>query len=395
MRAIQESLVKNIEHFLEYDKKNAIENIVKSVFETILKMERTEFLNNSSNPLNKANGYYQRLARSINQYIQINVPRDRLSEFKPIFLDAINHYDSQLLDLSFKLYTHGLTTEDIKKIMDDIFGKKISTSSISNIVKGFQETREAWLARPIEDEYYFIFIDALWIPVRRDNVSKEAFYIVLGIRRDIKREVLGVYNIPVESSEGWRDVLQDLKKRGLKKVLMITADGLAGLEGIIKTELPDSFFQKCLVHKIRNILLRARSKDKVKLVDDFHEVFCLEDPNYTMEEGIRRLEIFISKWEKIYPNFHRFFQKDHIEYYFSYLKFPHQIHRMIYTTNWIERLNKAIRKTEKVRNSFPNPDSAMNLICAFLMEYEKDVYRYKITSFLPIQDKLDLMLGGS
>jgi putative transposase len=199
----------------------------------------------------------------------------------------------------------------------------------------------------------------------------------------------------VESSEGWKIVLQDLKKRGLKNVLMITADGLAGLEGIVKIELPDTFFQKCLVHKIRNILLRARTKDKVKLVEDFHEVFCLEDPNFTKEEGIRRLEAFIIKWEKIYPHFHRFFQKNHLEYYFSYLKFPHQIHRMIYTTNWIERLNKAIRKTEKVRNSFPNPNSAMNLICAFLMEYEKDVYRYKITSFLPIQDKLDILLGGN
>jgi putative transposase len=199
MKAIKESLVKNIEHFLEYDKKNAIENVVKSVFETILKLERSEFLKNSTEPSNKANGYYQRLARSVNQYIQINVPRDRLSEFKPVFLDAINQYDSQLLDLSFKLYTHGLTTEDIKKIMDDIFGKKISTSSISNIMRDFQTTREAWLARPVEDEYYFIFIDALWIPVRRDNVSKEAFYIVLGLRKDLKREVLGVYNIPVES----------------------------------------------------------------------------------------------------------------------------------------------------------------------------------------------------
>ena len=393
MKAIQESLIKNIEHFLEYDKKNAIENVVKTVFETILKLERSEFLKNSKDHQNKANGYYQRLARSVNQYIHINVPRDRLSEFKPVFLEAINDYDNQLLDLSFKLYTHGLTTEDIKKIMDDIFGKKISTSSISNIMKDFQSTREAWLSRPIEEEYYFIFIDALWIPVRRDTVSKEAFYIVLGLRKDLKREVLGVYNIPVESSEGWNIVLKDLKSRGLKNVLMITADGLTGLETIVKIELPNTYFQKCLVHKIRNIFLRARTNDKTQIVDDFHEVFCLEDPNFTKEEGIKRLESFIDKWKKIYPQFHRFFPKNQLEYYFSYLNFPHQIHRMIYTTNWMERLNKAIRKTEKVRNSFPNPDSAMNLICAFLMEFQNDTYRYKITSFLSIQDKLDRMLA--
>lgn len=393
MKAIKESLIKNIEHFLEYDKKNAIEEIVKSVFESILKLERSEFLNISNDPENKANGYYQRLARSINQYIKINVPRDRLSEFKPVFLDAINRYDSQLLDLSFKLYTHGLTTENIKKIMDEIFGKKISTSSISNITKEFQKTREAWVARPIEEEYYFIYIDALWIPVRRDTVTKEAFYIVLGLRKDLKRDVLGVYNIPVESAEGWKIVLQDLKNRGLKKVLMIIADGLAGLENIIKVELPETHFQKCLVHKIRNINLRARTKDKAQLKEDFHEVFCLEDQNFTIEEGKKKLEKFILKWKKVYPHFQRFFQESQVEYYFSYLKFPHQIHRMIYTTNWIERLNKSIRKTEKVRNSFPNPDSALNLICAFLMDYEKDVYRHKISSFLPVQDKLDHLLG--
>src|SRR5690606_19649180 len=119
------------------------------------------------------------------------------------FLDAINQYDNQLLDLSFKLYTQGLTTRDIQTILSEVFGKKISPTSISNITKDFQKVRESWLSRPIETEYYYIYIDALWIPVKRDTVTKEAFYIAVGLRKDLKRDILGVYNIPTESAEGW------------------------------------------------------------------------------------------------------------------------------------------------------------------------------------------------
>lgn len=392
MNEITTELMNNIKHILHYDQKNAIETIVKSVFETILNLERKEFLESEASENNKANGYYERLARAINSYFRIKVPRDRLGEFKPVFLDAITRYDNQLMDLSFKLYTQGLTTLDIKRILKEVFGKQISQSSISNITKGFEVTRDSWLKRPLESEYYFIYIDALYISTRRDTVEKEAYYIAIGLRKDLRRDILGVFNIPVESAEGWRLVFKDLKSRGIKKTLMIIADGLTGLESVVKKEFPKSKLQTCLNHKIRRILLKARTGHKPELVSDFKSVFKLGDQNYKLSDAKKNLKDFITKWKAIYPHIQNKFHEEHIEHYFAYLNFPHSIHRLLYTTNWNERLNKAIRKTEKVRNSFPSPNSAMNLICAYLMDFEKNVYKYPITNFLGVQDELDHLL---
>ena len=389
MEDIKRSLKKNIEDILFYNKKNSIEMIFQTVFESILKAERNDFLKETSSLGNKGNGYYPRMARSINNYFKLNVPRDRLSLFQPVFLEVIKQQDEQLNDLAFKLYTQGLTTRDINETFQQIYGKSMSSSSVSNITKEFQQIRESWQERPLKDKYYFIYIDAIFIPVRRDTVEKEAFYIVMGLKPDLKREVLGVYNIPVESSEGWRTVFYDLKQRGLQQCLMVIADGLSGLKEVVREVLPQAKLQKCLVHKVRNILYMVRTRDKTEVTEDFRNVFKLEDNDYDFEQGVKNLNIFLNKWKKKYPSITRKFHKNDFKHYFAYLDFPASAHRMIYTTNWIERLNKGIKRTTKIRNSFPNPDSALNLIVAYLMDFEQRVYKYPVSSFIKIKDTLD------
>lgn len=391
MKQCRKVLEKSIEDILYYDQNNAIESVVKTVFETILKCERQEHLDKSYKLGNKGNGYYTRIARSVNRYFQLNVPRDRLGLFKPVFLEAIKEQESQMQDLAFQLYVKGLTTQNIGDIFEEVYGKRISKGTVSNITKEFTQQRHAWQKKPLEAEYYFIYIDALYLPIRRDTVTKEAFYIVLGLKKDLKREVLGVYNIPTESAAGWEAVFEDLQSRGLRKALMIIADGISGLGDVVSRMMPESKLQTCLVHKIRNLLLRARNRDKNDLSTDFHKVFELENPNYTLEKGTLRLNEFINKWKKIYPSITNKFNARNLKNYFAYLKFPHQIHRMIYTTNWIERLNKTVKRTTKIRNSFPNPDSALNLISATLMDVEQNVYKYPVTSFIKVRDQLDSM----
>lgn len=392
MEKINIILQKSIEDILMYDPKNSIEIILKTVMEAILKAERGEFLL-SSEENNKGNGYYERLVRGVNQYFKLNVPRDRLSLFKPVFLEAIKQYDAQMQDLALKLYVKGLTTRDIESVLGDVFGKKISPTSISNITKNFEQQRKEWLQRPLDSEYYFIFIDALFIPVRRDTVNKEAFYIVMALRTDLKREILGVYNIPNESAEGWREVLKDLQKRGLKKVLMFIADGLNMLSDVVLKEFPASLFQRCIVHKMRNILLNVRTIHKAQIASDLKEIFTIGDPSYTFEKAQEQLKFFLTKWGKIYPGLYQKFKDINNKTYFAYLNFPYQIHKMIYTTNWIERLNKTIRRTQSIRNAFPNPESALNLITACLIEQENNFYlKYPLTFFSGVQNELNFML---
>ena len=389
MDNITQNLLKSIEDLLFYEKENAIDKIVNMVFENVMKSERTEYLKENNKSGNKANGYYQALLRSINKYYRLKIPRDRLSLFKPVFLEALKKEDEILQDLAFKLYVKGLSTRDIEEIFKDIYDKKFSATSVSNITKEFQETRIAWQNRELESEYYFVYIDALYIPVRRDIVDKEAFYIVLGLRKDLKRDILGVYNIPTESSEGWKEVFDDLLKRGVRKILMIIADGLKELESAVEEKFPSAYFQKCLIHKLRRVILKVRSSEKEEILKDFWNVFKLEDSEYKTKDGIESLNNFVDKWSGKYPSIRNLFNEKEKQYYFSYLNFPSNIHRMIYSTNWIERLNKEVRKTQRRRNAFPNPDSALNLICGYLMDFEVRTYHaHPVSSFSKVKDIL-------
>jgi putative transposase len=393
MDSITQNLLKSVEDLLHYEKEDAIDKIVNLVFENIMKSERSEYLNNNKVDGNKCNGYYSRLLKSINKYYRLKVPRDRFGMFKPVFLEIMNQEETQLQELAFKLYVKGLSTRDIEEIFSEIYDKKFSPTSVSNITKGFEEVRKEWQNKKLEEEYYFVYVDALYVPIRRSTVEKEAVYIVLGIRKDLKRDILGVYNIPVESSEGWLSVLNDLSNRGVKKILMITGDGLSGLENTVKYVYPNTMFQKCLVHKIKRVILKVRSSEKEEVKKDFWKVFQMEDTNYSEKDGLKNLDQFLEKWRVKYPSIINLFKEDEKKYYFSYLKFPSRIQRMIYSTNWIERLNKEIRKTQRRRNSFPNPDSALNLICAALMDYEERSYHvHPVTSFIFVKDILDEML---
>ena len=158
---------------------------------------------------------------------------------------------------------------------------------------------------------------------------------------------------------------------------------------------PTSHFQKCLVHKIRRLLLRVRASDKQLLVADFNDVFRLDEHGFTESKGSEKLEQFVDKWRKKYPVIKNMFEKHHYKYYFAYTHFPCGMQRMINSTNWIERLNKEIRKTVRQRNSFPHPDSALNLIGSALILYEEEFYnKYKVTAFYPYKWDLDVLLNS-
>jgi transposase-like protein len=132
------------------------------------------------------------------------VPRDRLGLFKPMFLELIKEEDAKINELIFQLYVKGLTTKDISAIMEQIYDKRISSAQVSIITNNFEKEMRVWLEKPLEEKYYAMYIDVLRIPVRRDTVSKEAFYIILGLRRDLRREIIGIYNLFEETKEGWK-----------------------------------------------------------------------------------------------------------------------------------------------------------------------------------------------
>lgn len=371
-------------------KKYYTTTILKTTYEGMMNAERKIFLEEYDECKNKANGYYTRMAKGLHEPFEIDVPRDRAGLFNPATLDIIDSQEDKKKELVYKLYTHGLTTREIEDILKDIFGQKMSPTSVSNVVKSFSQERSAWLNKQLQEEYHFIFLDALFVPVRRDTVAKEAFYIFIGLRKDGRREILGLYNIPTESAEGWSEAIKDLKKRGLKRTNLIIADGLSGLVNVVEQEFQQGCFQRCVTHIKRGILLKVRSINKKEIADDLRQVFTVGDASFTFDKAKMLVDKFVKKWATIYPSIRTVFVEQNLESYFAYLKFPYQIQSMIYTTNWIERLNRTVRRTQKIRASFPSPQSAIDLISACLIDEEEKFYmRYPLTKFLEVAGLLE------
>ncbi len=228
--------------------------------EALLKAEQKGFLGYAEKDRrnkiegNKRNWYRKSgLVKGISKYFRINIPHDRLGLFKPVFLELMKEENGKLNELIFQLYVKGLTTKDISTIVGQIYDKRISPAQVSTITNNFEEEMKGWVDKPLEEEYYAIYIDVLRIAVRRDTVSKEAFYIVLGLRKDLRRDIIGVYNLPEETKEGWSEVIKSIKSRGVENCLLFIVDEFKEIEWAILENFPDTKIQRCITH-IRNVI---------------------------------------------------------------------------------------------------------------------------------------------
>jgi len=361
------------------EEESGLTQVLEMTLNGLMYAERTNYLDQSNS--NKGNGYRKAFAVGMGKQIELTIPRDRLGMFQPMVLALIRDQQRQLEDLSFELYTNGLTTSQIGSFMKKIYGKHYSKSAISNITSSFSDQMEQWRNRTLESRYLVVYIDAIHLKIRRETVSSEAFYVLLGVKEDYTREVLGIVNIPSESAPGWKQVLQNIQQRGVQKIGLIVSDNLTGLDQIIPLVYKNTRHQKCVVHLKRSILNKVSSKDKIEVAEDLKEVFNLENSNDNIEKATGRLHVFSSKWRKTYRHIGNLDKNEMNELYFTYLLYHPKIWRMIYTTNWIERLNKDFRRTFKIRNSMPNYQSALTLISKVAMDKEDTYFKYPIYSF--------------
>lgn len=172
-----------------------------------------------------------------------------------------------------QLFQKGITMSEISELIEKMYGHYYTPQTISNITQIVSEDVVAFKERSLESQYSIIFMDATHIPLKRQTVSKEAVYIVIGIRLDGTKEVLGFSIAPTESSYVWKEILQDLKDRGLEEVLLVVTDGLSGINDSIHSIYPNAQFQQCCVHISRNIAHKVRVSDRQEVCNDFKLVY--------------------------------------------------------------------------------------------------------------------------
>lgn len=360
---------------------NGLNEMFAMMINGLMFSERQVFLGEDQTEGNKGNGYRRASRSGIGSRLQIKIPRDRMGVFRPVILGMLDEQEEQIKDLCFELYGKGLTTRQIEDVIAKIYGSSYSKSSVSRITTDFSALVESWLNRPLEHYYPVVYIDAIHIKVRRETVATEAFYILLGLKQDHTREVLGIVNIPQESASGWQEVLENIRSRGVDQVGLFVFDDLTGLATVIGKVFASSMQQKCVLHFQRNLNKHIRVTDRISFAIDLKEVFNPDDVFYTCEQAITNLRSTLQKWSKTYPKLKSTLSRTDLETVFTYLSFDYRIRRMVYTTNWIERLNKSFRRTLKMRNALPNPNAAITLLGFVAIEMQEGTYSYPITNF--------------
>jgi len=363
------------------NKEHGLNELLEHILNGLMKTERSHWMASQAGPDNKANGYRPGQAIGHGRKLSLRIPRDRLGNFQPVLWAMLRDQHEEVRRLCFELYGKGLTTSEVGRITQKIYGQAYSSSAISSFTQQLAEQIHAWRQRPLAERYPVILIDAIHKKVRRGHVSSEAFYVVMGLTEAMQREILAIESIPSESAGGWNELLESLKNRGLRQTDLVIADGLPGLDQVIHKAFPEARHQKCVTHLKRGILTKVKAADKDCVAEDLRDVFLTGQRNYTRRQAIDRFNRFATRWGETYPSIQRLANNEDMEYYFTYLDFDRRIQSMIYTTNWIERLNKKFRRSLKIRNALPSVESALLLLAKVAIDTEESTYQFPIYNF--------------
>ncbi len=362
------------------NQQDGLHEVFSMTLNALMVAERSCFLESKEAKGNKANGYRSVSKQGLGKQLQLRIPRDRMGAFQPVIYGLIQSQEDQVKELSYALYGKGLTTRQISTILHQVYGKSYSKSTVSAITSSYKEIIEAWQNRPLDQHYLAVFIDAMYVKVRRGTVENEAYYTVLGLKKDLTREVLAVVNLPSESATGWKLILQNLKQRGVQQINLFVFDDLTGLDNAIGSVFQQGLQQKCTLHFQKNLSKHIRQSERAEFCGQMKAVFDPEQDINT-ETAVRQLKEFLNQWQSSYKSLTSYINRNDLELYFTYFSFHKSVRRMIYTTNWVERLNKSYRRTLKIRNALPSAQAAELLICYVAMEMEEKTYSYPVTNF--------------
>ena len=358
-KLLKEKKIKSLDDFNAF-----MRDISKEVLETLFDGEMSEFLGyekydqKSKETDNARNGHSQKQVKSKFGAIDLEVPRDRKSDFEPAVVKKRQRDISGLEEKIISMYAKGMTTRDIQAHIDDIYGYELSPETISNITDKLLEKAKEWQGRPLKGLYSIVFMDAMFLKMRTEgHVRNVAVYAVVGIDLEGVKEVLGLWIAETESSKFWLTVLNEVKNRGVEDILIFSVDGLTGISDAIRAVYPQAEIQRCVVHQIRNSLKYVSWKERKVVARDLKSVYKAA----TEKEALSALEAFEKSWNKKYPHIAASWRRNWGELA-TYFKYPAEIRTLIYTTNPIESLNRGMKKVTKNRSVFPNEEALFKLL---------------------------------
>ena len=375
------------------DIQEALKDLLGGTIKEMMEAEMDEHLgyqkSQRSDSDDYRNGYKSKRINSSYGTMDIQVPQDRKSTFEPQVVRKRQKDISSIDQKIISMYAKGMTTRQISETLEDIYGFEASEGFISDVTDKILPQIEDWQKRPLAEVYPVLYIDAIHCSVRDNGVIRKlAAYVILGINMDGQKEVLTIQVGENESSKYWLSVLNELKNRGVKDILIICADGLSGIKEAIAAAYPKTEYQRCIVHQVRNTLKYVADKDRKPFANDLKTIY--QAPSE--EQALEALERVTEKWSVKYPNSMKSW-KQNWDAISPTFKFSTEVRKVIYTTNAIESLNSTYRKLNRQRSVFPSDTALLKALYLATFEATKN-WTMPIRNWGQVYGELSIMYEG-
>ena len=395
-RAIIQQLLQEYDIETAEDIQDALKDLLGGTIKEMMEAELDDYLGyGKSERIDRReqtdyrNGTKRKQVNTSYGAMTIDVPQDRNSTFEPQVVKKRQKDISDIDQKIISMYAKGMTTRQISDTLMDIYGFEASEGFISDVTDKLLPQIEEWQNRPLDEIYPVLFIDAIHYSVRDNGVIRKlAAYVILGITLEGKKEVLTIEVGQNESAKYWLSVLNSLKNRGVKDILIICADGLTGIKEAINAAFPLTEYQRCIVHQVRNTLKYVADKDRKAFATDLKKIY--NAPNADRAAEIR--DSVTEKWSEKYPNAMKSWTTnwDAITPIF---KFSSDVRTIIYTTNAIESLNSTYRKLNRQRSVFPSDQALLKALYLATFEATKK-WTMPIRNWGKVYGELSIMYEG-
>ena len=375
------------------DIQDALKDLLGGTIKEMMEAEMDEHLgygkSERSDSDDYRNGYKTKRVNSSYGSMEIDVPQDRKSTFEPQVVKKRQKDISDIDQKIISMYAKGMTTRQISETIEDIYGFETSEGFISDVTDKILPQIEDWQNRPLDEVYPVIYIDSIHYSVRDNGVIKKlAAYVILGLTCEGRKDVLTISVGDNESSKYWLSVLNELKNRGVKDIMVICADGLSGIKEAIAAAFPNTEYQRCIVHQVRNTLKYVPDKDRKAFATDLKTIYHAP----TEEKAREALDNVAEKWTPKYPNAMKRWY-DNWDVITPIFKFSPTVRKVIYTTNAIESLNSTYRKLNRQRSVFPSDTALLKALYLATFEATKK-WTQTIRNWGAVYGELCIMYDG-
>ena len=389
------SKFKNGEIKNSVDVENFIDSLLEPLMQKLLDTELENHLEYSKyergkNNTNSRNGYCKsKKVETKYGSIEVKTPRDRNGEFEPTIIEKRQTKLTGFEDKCILLYAKGMSVRDIESILKDIYGVNINKDEITRLISSVNEEVEKFRNKKLKSLYIFTYADCLYVPIKDDNLTsqKKAVYVIIGVDTNGYKDILGIWIDRSESASFWSCVFEDLKERGVKDILYMSSDGIAGFKGSLELVFPKTQSQRCVVHLTRNIHKLCPKKEANKIIKAWKNIYTCPSKEAA--------EILLDDFKEKFKEYKTVIKK--AEEFMIYLEplfeLPEEIRYAIYTSNAVEAVNSALRKVTRGKGSFPSEESVYKVLFLRINDLKEKWAKTPIKNFKIIQKQIIELFG--